>query len=197
MNPIWTGIQRALTCTPAVVADRSQHAQMSHVETQSRARFCSLGPHSWKPTFIEVTDIQYKACLRLVISLTCHLQDETCHYKLERHVAPMEFSLSELCYITAAKWTESQHKKLEACLCLRKQNIWTGCVPTLKSEEAESDHLKQRWVVLSDLKLWVNCGCVYMLDNIRVWLRAMLNWESEHVWPLKVSETTDIIETVK
>lgn len=48
----------------------------------------------------------------------------------------MEFSLSELCYITANKRKESRHKKLEAHLCLRKQNIWTRRVPTLKSEEA-------------------------------------------------------------
>lgn len=92
-----------------------------------------------------------------------------------------KFSFSELCNITANKRKESQHQKHEACLCLRKQNIWNGRVPILKSEEAESNGLKQRWVVLSDLKLWVNCGCVYMSDNIRVSPSVTLNWESEHV----------------
>lgn len=56
----------------------------------------------------------------------------------------MEFSLSDLCYITADKRKESQHEKLEARLCLRKQIIQSGRVPTLKSEKAESDCLKQR-----------------------------------------------------
>lgn len=99
----------------------------------------------------------------------------------------MEFSLSELCYITANKRKESRHKELEAHLCLRKQNIWTRRVPTLKSEEAESDCLKQRWVVLSDLKLWVN-GCVYISDNIRVSPSATLKWNSEHVLSLNMSQ---------
>lgn len=145
----------------------------------------------WPTQRSQIFNIKPVWDLSLASCVTCWMKPVI--RKLKRHVAPMEFSLSDLCYITADKWKESQHEKLEAHLCLRKQIIQTGCVPTLKSEEAESDCLKQRWVVLSDLKVWVNCGCVCISDNIRVSLRAMLNWEYEHVWPLNVSENTNTV----